>query len=119
MSANHDPLAAFELPPEVMTYTFEHAISDHADSAHESGHAVASVLQSKLRGAIAEFGYPGKLTVRLASGAIAHCGGPGCWNVDVAQPHGEEPETLNVAIPDDEADPARIADALASVLRHW
>ena len=45
-----DPLAKFELPPDVMSSTFEHAISDDADAAHEQGHAVAAALQKALKG---------------------------------------------------------------------
>ncbi len=117
--SHNDPLSTFELPAEVMTYTFEHAISDHADTAHESGHAVASALQRMLRGSSVEFGYPGVLTARLPSGAVAHCGGPGNWEVEIAQPHGEEPETLTISIPESETDAEKIAEIFASVLRHW
>src|SRR3982751_6364201 len=71
-----DPLAAFELPPDVMSQTFEHAISDAASITHERGHAVASALQRKLKGSIVEFGFPGTVTAHLRSGAVARCGGP-------------------------------------------
>lgn len=103
-----------------MTYTFEHAISDHADSSHERGHAVAAALQNVLPKSHVEFGYPGVVTARLASGAVARCGGPESgWSVDVSQPHGEDPEALDVRIPDAHADPAVIAAQLAAVLKHW
>ena len=117
--SSNDPLAAFELPPEVMTYTFEHAISDHADSAHESGHEVAAALQKRLAGAAVEFAYPGVLTVRLSSGTVARCGGPGQWLVEIVQPHGEEPEVLNLSISSDETDADVIAGLIAGVVRHW
>ena len=64
-----DPLAAFELPPDVMSQTFEHAISDVASVAHERGHAVAAGLQRKLKGSMVEYGFPGIVTAHLPSGA--------------------------------------------------
>jgi hypothetical protein len=39
------------------------------------------------------------------------------WLVDIVRRPGAEPDTLDVAIPDDETDAERIADALAKVLR--
>ena len=113
-----DPLAAFELPPELMSQTFEHAISDDASVHHELGHAVASRLQKTLKGSVVEYGFPGIVTVHLKSGAIAHCGGPGLgWRVDVARRPGGETDTLEVGVADDETDAARIADALAKILK--
>ena len=113
-----DPLAAFELPPEIMSQTFEHAISDDASVQHELGHAVASRLQKALKGSVVEYGFPGIVTVHLKSGAIAHCGGPALgWMVDVARRPGGETDTLEVSVADDETDAARIADALAKLLK--
>ena len=63
-----DPLAAFELPPEVMSQTFEHAIGDYATVSHELGHAVAARLQQRLKGSTVEFGFPGIVTVHLKAG---------------------------------------------------
>ena len=71
-----DPLDDFELPPEVMSATFEHAISDDAFIAHERGHAVAAALQKALKGSTVEYGFPGIVTAHLAGGAVARCGGP-------------------------------------------
>ena len=114
-----DPLAAFELPPEVvMSQTFEHAISDDASIHHELGHAVAARLQKVLKGSVVEYGFPGIVTAHLKSGAIAHCGGPALsWMVDVARRPGGETDTLDVEVSDDETDAARIADALAKILK--
>lgn len=113
-----DPLAAFELPPEIMSQTFEHAISDDASVHHELGHAVASRLQKALKGSVVEYGFPGIVTVHLKSGAIAHCGGPALgWMVDVARRPGGDTDTLEVGIADDETDAARIVDALAKILK--
>ncbi len=113
-----DPLAAFELPPEVMSQTFEHAISDDASVHHELGHAVASRLQKALKGSVVEYGFPGIVTVHLKSGAIAHCGGPALgWMVDVARRPGGDTDTLDVEISDDETDATRIAEALAKILK--
>ena len=113
-----DPLAAFELPPDVMSQTFEHAISDDASIAHERGHAVASALQRKLKGSIVEYGFPGIVTVHLKSGAVARCGGPALgWMVDVVRAPGGETETIEVPIADDETDVKKIAEVLAKALK--
>jgi hypothetical protein len=113
-----DPLAAFELPPEVMSQTFEHAIGDHATVSHELGHAVSARLQQRLKGSTVEFGFPGIVTVHLKSGAVARCGGPGLgWMIDVVRRPGAETDTVEADIGDDERDPEKIADALAKVLR--
>lgn len=113
-----DPLAAFELPPDVMSQTFEHAISDDASITHERGHAVASALQRKLKGSMVEYGFPGIVTAHLASGAVARCGGPALgWMVDVVRTPGGETETIEVAIADDETDVKKIADVLAKALK--
>ena len=115
-----DPLAAFELPPEIMTSTFEHAISDDADSAHEYGHAIAAALQKVLKGSTVEYGFPGIVTAHLKSGATARCGGPSIgWMIDVVRTKGGEVLTLDVAVADDETDPVRVADALAKALRKY
>jgi hypothetical protein len=115
-----DPLAAFELPPDVMTNTFEHAISDDADSAHERGHAVASALQRLLKGSTVEYGFPGIVTARLKSGAVARCGGPALgWLIDVERKAGAETTTLDVDVPEDETDPVRLAEILARALKRW
>jgi hypothetical protein len=116
--SDDDPLAAFELPPEVMSQTLEHAIGDTATEWHELGHAVAARLQTTLKGSTVDYSFPGMVTVHLKSGAVARCGGPAMgWLVDVVRRPGAEPDTLDVAIPDDETDAERIADALAKVLR--
>jgi hypothetical protein len=113
-----DPLAAFELPPDVMSQTFEHAISDAASIMHERGHAVASALQRKLKGSTVEYGFPGIVTAHLTSGAVARCGGPTLgWMVDVVRTPGGETETIEVAIADDETDVKKIADVLAKALK--
>jgi hypothetical protein len=113
-----DPLAAFELPPEIMSHTLEHAIGDDAMVRHELGHAVAARLQKALKGSTVEYGFPGIVTVHLRSGAVAQCGGPALgWLVDVVQRTGAETQTIDVGIADDETDAARIADALAKALR--
>ena len=113
-----DPLAAFELPPEIMSQTFEHAISDDASVHHELGHAVVSRLQKALKGSVVEYGFPGIVTVHLKSGAIAHCGGPALgWMVDVARRPGGDTDTVEVGIADDETDAARIVEALAKILK--
>jgi hypothetical protein len=113
-----DPLAGFELPPEVMSQTFEHAISDDATVSHELGHAVAARLQQTLKGSTVEYGFPGIVTAHLKSGAVARCGGPALgWLVDIERRPGAETDTVEVNVADDETDPARIADALAKVLK--
>ena len=119
-SPEYDPLAAFELPPDLMTSTFEHAISDDADTAHERGHAVAAALQKALKGSTVEFGFPGIVTARLKSGALARCGGPDIgWLIDIQHAKRGETLTLEVRVPDDEADPARVAEILAKALRKY
>lgn len=113
-----DPLAAFELPPEVMTWTLEHAISDDATAAHECGHAVAAALQGLLPGSTVEYGFPGIVTARLASGALARCGGPLLgWMIDLERTPGAAPVTIETRIADDAGDAAVIAEGLARVLR--
>lgn len=113
-----DPLAAFELPPEVMTWTLEHAISDDATAAHERGHAVAAALQTLLAGSTVEYGFPGIVTAHLKSGAIARCGGPSLgWLVDVEKRAGATPDTIDVGLDDDEADVSAIVEALAKALK--
>jgi hypothetical protein len=113
-----DPLADFELPPDVMSHTLEHAISDDAGAAHERGHAVAAALQKALKGSTVDYAFPGIITAHLRSGAVARCGGPTFgWLVDVMRAPGGETETVEVDVSDDETDPKRIAEALARVLR--
>jgi hypothetical protein len=118
--ADDDPLAAFELPAELMGTTFEHAISDDAGSTHERGHAIATALQRALKGSAVEYCFPGIITVRLKSGAVARCGGPAIgWLVDVERTPGAAPLTLDVSIPDEESDPVRIAALLAKALKRF
>ena len=118
--ADDDPLASFELPPDVMGATFEHAISDVADSNHERGHAVAAALQKVLKGSTVEYGFPGIVTARMKSGAVAHCGGPGIgWMIDVERKPGADPITLDVDVSDDETDPVRVAELLAKALKKY
>jgi hypothetical protein len=113
-----DPLAAFELPPDIMSQTLEHAIGDDATATHELGHAVAARLEQALKGSTVEYGFPGILTVHLKSGAVARCGGPSLgWLVDVVRRPGAETDTVDVDVADDERDSARIADALAKILK--
>ena len=115
-----DPLAEFELPPDIMSSTFEHAISDAASITHERGHAVASALQRKLKGSIVEYGFPGILTVHLRSGARARCGGPTFgWLIDLEREPGGEVESIDVGIADGETDTKLIAEKLAKVLKKW
>ena len=115
-----DPLAAFELPPDVMTSTFEHAISDETGMAHERGHAVAAALQRVLKGSTVDYGFPGILTAHMKSGAVARCGGPAIgWMIDVVRTPGAETRTLDVNIPDDETDPVRVAESLAKALKKY
>jgi len=115
-----DPLAAFELPADVMSTTLEHAISDDADSAHEQGHAVAAALEKALKGSTVDYGFPGIVTAHLASGALARCGGPAIgWMIDVMPLKGERTITLDVDVSSGEADPARVADILARALRKY
>jgi hypothetical protein len=116
-NSHDDPLDAFELPPDLMSATFEHAISNDADVAHERGHAVAAALQKALKGSTVEYGFPGIVTVHLKSGAVARCGGPALgWLVDVERTPGQV-DTVDVAVADDETDPKTIAQALAKVLK--
>src|SRR6476620_8813793 len=118
MSFEDDPLADFELPPDVMSSTFEHAISDAASITHERGHAVASALQRKLKGSIVEFGFPGTVTAHLRSGAVARCGGPTLgWRIDLEREPGAETQRIEVDIPAGETDAKAIAEALAKVLK--
>ena len=114
---DRDPLDDFELPPDVMSATFEHAISDDASVTHERGHAVAAALQKALKGSLVDYGFPGIVTVHLASGAVARCGGPALgWLVDLERTPGQV-TTLDVDIAGDETDPKAIAAALAKVLK--
>ena len=118
MYSDDDPLANFELPPDVMSSTFEHAISDAAAIAHERGHAVASALQRKLKGSIVEYGFTGIVTAHLRSGALARCGGPTLgWRVDVEPAPGAELVTIEVGISAGETDTKLIAETLAKVLK--
>jgi hypothetical protein len=113
-----DPLAEFELPPELMSRTLEHAISDDATVSHELGHAVATRLQKMLEGSTVEYGYPGIVTVQLKSGAVARCGGPALgWLVDLVRRPGAGTDTIDAQIADDETDAGHIADALARALK--
>jgi hypothetical protein len=117
---DNDPLAAFELPPDLMTSTFEHAISDDADSAHEHGHAIAAALQKALKGSTVEFGFPGIVTAHLKSGAIARCGGPSIgWMIDIQRTKGGEVRTLEVDVPDGETDASEVAAILAKALKRY
>ena len=112
-----DPLDAFELPPDLMSATLEHAISDDATVAHERGHAVAAALQPLLKGSAVDYGFPGIVTVHLKSGAVARCGGPALgWMIDLERKPGHV-DTLDVDVSDDETDPKVIAEALAKVLK--
>ena len=118
--SENDPLAAFELPPDVMTSTFEHAISDDADSAHEHGHAIAAALQKALNGSTVEFGFPGIVTVHLKSGAIARCGGPSIgWMIDLQRTKGGEVRTIDVDVPGDMTDATEVAAILAKALKRF
>jgi hypothetical protein len=113
-----DPLADFELPPEIMSQTFEHAISDDASLAHERGHAVAAALQKLLPGSTVEYGFPGIVTAYLKSGAVARCGGPTLgWMIDVQPKPGADTEVIDVSVDDDETDVPTIAAALAKKLK--
>ena len=115
-----DPLAAFELPPDVMTSTFEHAISDDADTMHERGHAVAAALQRRIKGSTVDYGFPGIVTAHLKSGAIARCGGPGIgWMIRLEREPGTTPVMLDVRVPDDATDSVLVAEQLAKALRKY
>jgi len=116
--SDDDPLADFELPPEIMSQTLEHAISDDASVAHERGHAVAAALQKLLPGSTVEYGFPGIVTAHLKSGAVARCGGPTVgWMIDVQRKPGASTEVIEVAVDDDETDAQAIAAALAKKLK--
>ena len=118
--SDHDPLAAFELPPDLMKSTLEHAISDDADSTHERGHAVAAALQKVLKGSTVEYAFPGIVTAHLKSGALAHCGGPAIgWMIDVMRAKGGDVLTIDVSVPEDETDPVQVAEILAKALRKF
>jgi hypothetical protein len=118
--ADDDPLAAFELPPDLMGTTFEHAISDAAGTNHERGHAVAAALQRALKGSTVEYGFPGIVTAHMKSGAVARCGGPDIgWLIDVERKPGADPITLDVNVSDDETDPVRVAELLAKALKKY
>ncbi|HKP16802.1 MAG TPA: hypothetical protein VJT85_12065 [Gemmatimonadaceae bacterium] len=119
MHSDDDPLAEFELPPEVMSSTFEHAISDAAAIAHERGHAVAAQLQRKLKGSIVEYGFSGLVTAHLRSGAVARCGGPLVgWRVTVEQP-GAEPKSVDADLAPGETDTKVIVERLAKLLKRY
>lgn len=119
-SHDDDPLAAFELPPDSMSSTFEHAISDDASANHERGHAVAAALQRLLKGSTVEYGFPGIVTVHLKSGAVARCGGPAIgWMIDVERRPGAETLTLDVSVPEEVTDPVRVAELLCKALRKY
>lgn len=118
-SDEYDPLAAFELPDDVMSTTLEHAISDDAGMAHERGHAVAAALQRALKGSRVEFGFPGIVTAHMKSGAVARCGGPAIgWLIDVERAPGEQALTLDVSVEDD-TEPKAVAAVLAKALRKY
>ena len=112
-----DPLADFELPPEIMSQTFEHAISDDATADHERGHAVAAALQKLLPGSTVEYGFPGLVTAHLKSGAVARCGGPSLgWMIDLQRTPDADIEVIEVSV-EDETDAPAIAAALAKKLK--
>src|SRR5215207_6521250 len=116
--SDDDPLADFELPPDVMSSTFEHAISDAAAIMHERGHAVASALQRKLKGSLVDYGFSGIITAHLRSGAVARCGGPGQgWRVDIERAPGAPVETIEVDIAAGETDTKLIVERLVKVLK--
>jgi hypothetical protein len=120
MLSDDDPLADFELPPDVMSSTFEHAISDAAAIAHERGHAVATGLMRRLKGSIDENGFTGLLTAHLKSGAVARCGGPSVgWRVTVEREPGTEAKTVDADLAPGETDTKLIVDRLAKVLKKW
>lgn len=120
MFSDDDPLANFELPPDVMSSTFEHAISDAAAIAHERGHTVAAGLQRKLKGSIVEYGFSGLVTAHLRSGAVARCGGPGVgWRVTVEREPGAEPQAVAVDLAPGETDTKVVVERLAKALKRW
>jgi hypothetical protein len=119
MRSDDDPLADFELPPDVMSSTFEHAISDAAAIAHERGHAVASALQRKLKGSLVDYSFSGIVTAHLRSGAVARCGGPAVgWRLTIERPSGETQE-VDVDLAPGETDTKLIAERFAKVLKRW
>ena len=120
MLSDDDPLAEFDLPPEVMSSTFEHAISDAASIAHERGHAVAAQLQRKLKGSIVEYGFSGLVTAHLRSGAVARCGGPSVgWHVTVEREPGSDAKTIDADLAPGETDTKVIVERLAKVLKRF
>jgi hypothetical protein len=120
MFSDDDPLAHFELPPDVMSSTFEHAISDAAAIAHERGHAVASGLQRKLKGSIVDYSFSGIVTAHLRSGAVARCGGPTVgWRVTVEREPGAEPKTVDADLAPGETDTKVVVERLATALKRW
>ena len=120
LPSDDDPLKNFELPPDVMSSTFEHAISDAAAIAHERGHSVAAGLQRKLKGSIVEYSFSGIVTAHLRSGAVARCGGPVVgWRVTVEREPGAEPKTLDADLAPGETDTKLIVERLARVLKRW
>ena len=120
MLSDDDPLAEFNLPPEVMSSTFEHAISDAAAITHERGHAVAAQLQRKLKGSIVEYGFSGLVTAHLRSGAVARCGGPSAGrHVTIEREPGAEPKTIDTGLAPGETDTKVIVEKLAKALRKW
>jgi hypothetical protein len=49
---------------------------------------------------------------------VARCGGPALgWLIDVVRKPGAATDTIDANVPDEETDPARIAEALAKALR--
>ena len=120
LPSDDDPLSNFELPPDVMSSTFEHAISDAAAIAHERGHTVAAGLQRKLKGSLVEYGFSGIVTAHLRSGAVARCGGPTVgWRVTVERAPGVEPEALDADLAPGETDTKLIVERLARALKRW
>src|SRR5829696_9135011 len=118
MRSDDDPLADFELPPDVMSSTFEHAISDAAAIAHERGHAVASALQRKLKGSLVEYSFSGIVTAHLRSGAVARCGGPSVgWRLTVEREPGAELQAVAVDLAPGETDTKVVAERLAKALK--
>lgn len=119
ISDDYDPLAAFELPDDVMSTTLEHAISDDASITHERGHAVAAALQRALKGSHVEYGFPGVVTAHMKSGAVARCGGPAFgWLIDIECTPGAKALTLDVNVEDGTA-PKEVAALLAKALRKY
>lgn len=120
LPSDDDPLENFELPPDVMSSTFEHAISDAAAIAHERGHSVAAGLQRKLKGSIVEYGFSGIVTAHLRSGAVARCGGPVVgWRLTVERAPGDEPQPIDVDLAPGETDTKAVVERLAKALKRW